>query len=146
MKAINEWSCALACVTSFLNDTGNPITQENIVGRFSCHFPEWKFRKGLMSQADILKLIELFDIPIRYFLLTDDKEEFLLQFNKYYPPKRYLCSFLFTSKNGFHCRRFRSLSADTADVMDISPTQSTTVPMTWDQIQAEDPKFLLLCQ
>jgi hypothetical protein len=144
VKAMNEWSCALACVTSFLNHTGDPIQQQDIVGRFSSHFPEWHFRQGLLTQAGVLTLFELFDIYVAYILLTDDKKEFLDAFGKFAPQQRYLASFLFTTDPTAHCRRFTALDRAFAEVMD--PADGDLKRLTWEDIKAGIPKFLLVCR
>lgn len=107
VKAINEFSCALACITSLLSQVGETVQQEGIVTKFSNCFPDWQFRKGLLSQGGMLTLLELFDFRIGYVLLTEDQKEFLEAFGKLSNHNRYLASFLLTTKPTAHCRSHR---------------------------------------
>jgi ABC-type bacteriocin/lantibiotic exporter with double-glycine peptidase domain len=143
VKAMNEWSCALACVTSLLNHIGDPVRQEEIVERFSSHFPEWNSRKGLLTQTGMVALLELFDIRIGYLLLTEDKEEFLKAFERMSNRNRYLASFLLTTLPTAHCRRFTGFNAALVELMDPADGEIKRLP--WDEIKEQRPKFLLIC-
>src|SRR5260221_11232016 len=105
VQSINEWSCALACVTSFLNTNSISVSQNEIIERFSSHFPKWKHRPGLLTQAELLVLLELFEITPGYILITSDREDFLKAFEKLYKERRYAGGFCFTHNPTNHCRK-----------------------------------------
>jgi hypothetical protein len=146
-KAINEWSCALACIEATLAKYDNPITQREIVKAYTPFFSAWrKNQEGLLTRAEIPYLLELLGYHFRLILFTGDKDEFLAIFTKYHNQQRYWASFLIVHQPTNHCYAIKQLDAKCIEAMEPDQTNPVFVPMTFEDIhQNRSPEYILLC-
>jgi hypothetical protein len=146
LAAITEWSCALACVTSFANAYGITGDQNTIISKFSSHFPEWHFRKGLLTRMEILRLLELLGFHFGYVLLTTDKDEFLAAFSKHYSAQTLVGSFAIVHNPTNHCLGIVDINGDNLGLMEPHQTTPHIFRLTWDALQERNPELLLLAR
>lgn len=67
IAAINEHSCALACLAYLLAIYQNPVSQEDLIEKYRDEFPKWKNGDGILSRGDIINLAQLEGVPFRRF-------------------------------------------------------------------------------
>jgi hypothetical protein len=55
--AVNEHSCALACIVSLSRDLGRPITQQEAINTLTPKMPSWKERPGGLTLVESINLM-----------------------------------------------------------------------------------------
>jgi len=145
--AQNEFSCALACIVSALNDFGDTKTQEEISKQYFRFFPEWKQQEGVLSKTGILRLLEEIKIKLTSFYLTNDLKDFLDLFSKNDKAgkKVSLCLILLHG-NSHHCLRIlqKGMDGNGAFVFDPDRLGPKEEFRTWESMKNRSPEYLLI--
>jgi len=144
LAAINEWCCSVTSVTWALNGLGKPITQEEIIQKFTPYFPEWKDRPGLVSRTDVLRLLEMNELNVGKYIQSADKEELCSFFSKNHP--KYQCGFLQTRKSTNHCMPLVGLSGNGFQFMNCDRVSPSFIDVGWDFLGKTDADMLLVFQ
>lgn len=146
ISAINEWSCALACIEATLQKHGLSVTQSEIIKAHIDLFPTWKAgQEGLLGKVEMLYLLEVMGFNFGYILNTDDKDEFLAGFTKYIGLGRYWASFLIFHHPTNHCNAIVSLNAQSLTLMNPDQANPAIYRMTFADAHAtRRPEYILL--
>ncbi len=135
VKAINEWSCVLACVEWFFLREGKPLTQEELMCRFGPHHPKWINQRGVMSRGDIINLFEMLGIPVRKYGQFNEKAGMLEFINRYYDQGRnYVAAFVLTREPTNHCLAIHTFDGDKATLMQPDRNNPHYLTYSWDDL------------
>jgi len=145
-KAINQWSCALACLESTLNKHGNPITQNNIIKAYRPFFHAWQNnQEGLLSRIEIVYLLELLGYHFSDIIYTNDKGLFISVFTTHIKSGRYWASFLVLHQPTNHCNAIVGMCGEELTVMEPDQNTPKIDKMTFAEAQKRDAEYILLC-
>jgi hypothetical protein len=130
MKVVRQlpMSCFLACLESFLADSGKTITQTDMIGVL--HPMHLCSQDGVVNRGDEAKVCLMFgvvfrDVPFNYPVPAQYDDGSLL---------------IGTSLPGNHCMRFES-SQDSAGIRVMDPVYGVIRSMTEEELRASGPAF-----
>lgn len=99
ISAINEHSCALACISYLLSVYKTPTSQDDLIKKYRSKFPAWDASPGLLSRGGLVDILWLEGIPFRRFLHTPSWKEAKEELAKRKPR----AAFIYRRKPTNHC-------------------------------------------
>jgi hypothetical protein len=150
IAAINESSCALACIEATLLNAGHHISQGELIDQFRSFFPAWqRGKEGLMNKWEIPYLIELLGIYHSLTLFTNNRDEFLTTMKHCCEAKRECIAFLIHRRPTNHCNVIVSADVCAQKFYLMNPDQQKP-KLLWREFQDidqnNDPEYILLCK
>lgn len=143
-RAINGYSCALACLVSVCKENNLQVKQNDLIEKYKKDYPAWDQAPGLLDDKQILCLAE------KIGLASQEKSEI-----KEKPSKDFLqqqCKdpntsgiLIGTHKGGMHCYKFiETMDEDKFKLMNPSTYDQQEESHTWKELEAMDIKIIIL--
>jgi hypothetical protein len=151
VNAINQWSCALACIVSICDDKGIKVTQDSIIKDYKKDFPQWDTQPGVLNDEDLIKLADKLNLTspnksrieknfsedyFREKYSEDDTVGILIGTHKFYDSSKKLIE-------NQHCLRLIRIVNDDFYLMNPS-IQPPEEKYKWKEIKSFDATAIIL--
>lgn len=136
-SAINQHSCALACIVSLARDRGVAATQNDLIAQYSPQIPKWQASPGLLNLTEMIGFLRVL-MNAKACVVTDDKTECLRLLQEADAIGGFVITKKYWEENGNladynHCKRIIGFSGD--GLLLMNPKQhglADTVGWKWD--------------
>jgi hypothetical protein len=138
-SAINEHSCALACLVSLCRDCGVIVAQNDLITQYSSQISKWQASPGLLNLVELIGFLRVL-LGVRACIVSDDKAEILQRLRDTDVVGGFVITKMYWDENGNlsdynHCKRIIGFSGDGIVLMNPKPHgQADTVAWKWDAL------------
>lgn len=136
-SAVNEHSCALACVVSLSRDRGVIVTQNDLIAQYTPQIPKWQATPGLLTVTETIGFLRIL-LNAKACVITDKKDECLRLLQEADTIGGFVITKKYWDQNGNladynHCKRIVGFSGDGLLLMNPKQHgQADTIGWKWD--------------